>query len=176
MYQYDLHQKVNKLLQTSLIDIAGEDNLFYTRMVANMAAIHALYMELYAHHQNSNAMFDELLQTISGKAAEIWGLNKGSIRQGYLADIVVARKNDHTDSMEAFYATDPKDLLLVIRNGKIQLFDADVCGQVDPFLRKNYGKININGDDKYVAGDLEKLCNQIRQFYPEMKFPFGVPN
>ncbi len=64
MYQYDLHQKVNKLLQASSIDIAGKDNLFYTRMVANMAAIHALYMDLYKHHPNSDVMFDELLQTI----------------------------------------------------------------------------------------------------------------
>ncbi len=64
MYQYDLHQKVNELLQTSLVDIAGEDNLFYTRMVANIAAIHALYTELYTQHAHSDKMFDELLQTI----------------------------------------------------------------------------------------------------------------
>jgi cytosine/adenosine deaminase-related metal-dependent hydrolase len=135
-----------------------------------------IWNHLRAARQTNMLTDDELLQTISGRAAETWRLKNGYIQQGYLADIVVARKKDDADSMDAFYATDPKDLLLVIHNGKIQLFDAAVREQLDPVLQKDFGKINIDGNDKYVAGDLEKLCNQIRQFYPEMKSPFGVSN
>ena len=64
MYQHDLHQKINLLIQRSEIDFADTDNLFYTRFIGNAAAIHALYMDMYAHDPHSNAMFDELLQTI----------------------------------------------------------------------------------------------------------------
>jgi amylosucrase len=64
MYQHDLHQKINLLIQQSEIDLADKDNLFYTRFIADAAAIHALYMDLYTHHSQRDAMFDELLQTI----------------------------------------------------------------------------------------------------------------
>ncbi len=64
MYNYNLHQRLNAELQKSNIDFAAKDNLFYTRFIANAAAIHTLYMSLYAHHPHSETMFDELLQTI----------------------------------------------------------------------------------------------------------------
>jgi cytosine/adenosine deaminase-related metal-dependent hydrolase len=131
-----------------------------------------IWDHLRAARQTNMLTDDELLQTISGRAGETWGLNKGAIQQGYLADIVVVKKNGHTDPMEAFYATDPKDLLLVTHKGQIQLFDAIIYEQVNPGLQKSFCKININGSYKYVAGDLETLCNQIRQFYPEIESVF----
>lgn len=47
MYETKLHQLVNNCLQECEINIGGEDNLFYTRFVANTSAIHFLYNELY---------------------------------------------------------------------------------------------------------------------------------
>src|SRR5262249_47500928 len=64
MYIYNLHQHINSLLQKSKIDFAYKDNLFYTRFMANAAAIHALYKDLYAQHPHCEIMFEELLQTI----------------------------------------------------------------------------------------------------------------
>ncbi len=64
MYNYNLHQRIHSLIQKSDIDFAGKDNLFYTRFIANAAAIHALYMDLYQHHLQCETMYDELLQTI----------------------------------------------------------------------------------------------------------------
>lgn len=63
MYDYTLHQRVNKLLQGQTA-VAGKDNLFYTRFIANTAAIRDLYDELYQQHSNGAAVFDKLLQTI----------------------------------------------------------------------------------------------------------------
>lgn len=64
MFQYDLHQKINALVQQSDIDFSGKDNLFYTRFIANAAAIHALYFDLYEHPLHRDKLLDELLQTI----------------------------------------------------------------------------------------------------------------
>ncbi|MBG9376179.1 alpha-amylase [Panacibacter sp. DH6] len=64
MYNYQLHQQLNKLLQAET-DIAGNDNLFYTRFMANASAIKALYDELYQQHSNGAAVFAKLLQTIT---------------------------------------------------------------------------------------------------------------
>ena len=64
MYNYQLHQQINQYLQKNAVDIAGRDNLFYTRFVANAASLHALYQELYGALPNAAIVFEELLQTI----------------------------------------------------------------------------------------------------------------
>jgi amylosucrase len=63
MYDYKLHEHLNKLLQTKN-DIAGKNNLFYTRFIANASAIKELYDELYEQHSTGDVTFDKLLHTI----------------------------------------------------------------------------------------------------------------
>ena len=64
MYQYDLHQKINKILKKHKLAISGKDNLFYARLMANASAINTLYNGLYASHENAAANFDTLIHTI----------------------------------------------------------------------------------------------------------------
>ncbi len=64
MYKYTLHQLINESLQQHNIDIAGKDNLFYTRFMANASAIHALYTDIYGRHQAYNSAFLQLIETI----------------------------------------------------------------------------------------------------------------
>ena len=65
MYNYQLHQQITESLQQNELDIAGKDNLFYTRFVANTSAISSLYNELYGHHAKSKEIFSSLIETIS---------------------------------------------------------------------------------------------------------------
>ena len=62
MYNSQIHKIVIQCLQHKGIDIAGADNLFFTRLVANTTAIHFLYTELYGQHSKAN--FEELVETI----------------------------------------------------------------------------------------------------------------
>ena len=64
MYNPQLHQLINTSLQKKAIDIAGKDNLFYTRLVANIASIHYLYNELYQNHPQADTMFINLIDSI----------------------------------------------------------------------------------------------------------------
>jgi amylosucrase len=64
VYNFSLHQDINTQLQKSKLDLANEDNLFYTRFMANAAAVHALYMDLYSDQPHCEEMFHELIQTI----------------------------------------------------------------------------------------------------------------
>ena len=64
MYNYALHQQINEAVQHAGIDIGGEDNLFYTRFMANTADIFDLYMQLYEHHPNAEKNFQQLVQLI----------------------------------------------------------------------------------------------------------------
>ena len=65
MYNSQLHKLVNIGLHKKEIDIAGNDNLFFTRFVANTAAIHFLYSELYKNHPEADAIFLLLIDTIA---------------------------------------------------------------------------------------------------------------
>jgi amylosucrase len=64
VYNHTLHQQINQTLQRQQIDIGGKDNLFFTRFIANAAAIHALYTEIYGKHPAGEQAFDTLIQLI----------------------------------------------------------------------------------------------------------------
>jgi amylosucrase len=65
MYNAQIHQLINTCLQKKQIDIAGKDNLFYTRFVANTTAIHYLYNQVYQQHPQSELLFEQLINTIT---------------------------------------------------------------------------------------------------------------
>jgi amylosucrase len=65
VYNFQLHRQINAGLQESGIEIAGKDNLFYTRFVANMAAINELFTELYGEIPGSGNVFNQLIATIA---------------------------------------------------------------------------------------------------------------
>ena len=65
MYNPKIHQLINASLQQKQVDIAGKDNLFFTRFVANTASIYFLYSELYKSHPKSAEMFKRLIETIT---------------------------------------------------------------------------------------------------------------
>ncbi|MGZ3767014.1 MAG: hypothetical protein ACXVA2_20295, partial [Mucilaginibacter sp.] len=64
MYNHQLHQQINGILQKNNIDIAGKDNLFYIRMMTSADAIHRLYNEIYGGHPMANDLFEQLLAGI----------------------------------------------------------------------------------------------------------------
>ena len=65
MYNPKIHQLINASLQQKQVDIAGKDNLFFTRFVANTSSIYFLYSELYKNHLKSADMFKRLIETIT---------------------------------------------------------------------------------------------------------------
>lgn len=67
MYNHQLHQQLQKALKEKEagLDIAGKDNLFYTRFVADLSAIHDLYAELYGHHKKAGQDFEQLIHIVT---------------------------------------------------------------------------------------------------------------
>ena len=119
----------------------------------------------------------ELLSAVTHNAAEIWKMpQKAMLSDGYSADLVIARKKDPSGVMESFYQVNPEDILVIIHDAKIKMLDASLYGQlagkslgIDQFSR-----YTINGNDKYVIGDLPGLIASIHQYYPSMDFPVTV--
>lgn len=65
MYYYQLHQQISLPVLENKIDVAGKDNLFYSRFMANSSEIADLYGSLYGNHPKGQSAFTELLQTIT---------------------------------------------------------------------------------------------------------------
>lgn len=64
MYTFGVHEHTNALLKEHQFDVAGKDNPFYTRLLANTSAIFNLYLQLYEHHPAAESLFDELVKVI----------------------------------------------------------------------------------------------------------------
>ena len=66
MYDYQLHQRIKTVLAKNNIGSEEEQGLsFYTRLIANTAAIKTLYDSLYGQHINATVLFDELIGTLA---------------------------------------------------------------------------------------------------------------
>ncbi len=65
MYNRNLHPKIDALLAQGK---TGAGDLFYARLMANAAAMHALYQELYAGHPHGEKGFEELVRVVAAAA------------------------------------------------------------------------------------------------------------
>ncbi len=110
----------------------------------------------------------ELFHSVTHTAASVWGWDHyGSLKEGSIADIVIARKNGIQNSMDAFYAVNPEDLLLVVHQGKIRLYDSSLDEQLTDAGMQSpmFSRIQIKGSVKSVAGDLPALMQQIQKHH-----------
>src|SRR5580704_4395915 len=64
VYNFLLHQQINQLLAGNEFEIAGKDNRFYARFIANGSAIQSLFNSLYDIHPQKEKVFNQLLETI----------------------------------------------------------------------------------------------------------------
>jgi cytosine/adenosine deaminase-related metal-dependent hydrolase len=106
----------------------------------------------------------ELLNSLTINAAHAWGLPCGEISTSKNADLVIAKGND-------FFSLNPADILLVIQQGQIRLFDECLKLHLKSIDPGHYSRIHINGTCKYIYGDMPGLIENIRHYYPEASFP-----
>lgn len=109
----------------------------------------------------------EIFDMLTRNAAYIWNIKKtGQLITGYTADVVIAKPQSNAGNWNDFYSIDPKDILAVIHQGNIRLFDSTLLDQ----LTKNnipvtgFSKVYIDGNCKYVQGDLPALIKEIRKY------------
>ncbi len=115
---------------------------------------------------------EQLLQMLTIAPAAAWNFtDRGKLEKGGLADLVLARPPNGTKGWDAFYAISPDDILLVLSQGRVVLFD--------PCLKEaltNAGLVNADLQEagpggKYVPGNINDLMRQIRSYHPGIQFP-----
>ncbi len=64
MYRHTLHEHLNDLCTRGGLSIAGPDNGFYARFLANSSDLEDLYLELYSGHPEGRRLFEDLMEMI----------------------------------------------------------------------------------------------------------------
>ncbi len=111
----------------------------------------------------------ELVNMLTVLPADIWGIpNSGIVKPGYAADIAIAKRKSGTKAMDAFFALNPEDILMVMHNGKIRLFDEDLHAQImgQGNSLEGFHKIYLGDAVKYVSGNLPGLLEEITKYKP----------
>lgn len=119
---------------------------------------------------------EELQNAVTVNAAEKWKLSdRGFISEGKTADLVIV-KNSNDGEADTLVPNGTADILMVIQNGNIRMFDESLYTQLTEHLINitHFSKICFNGHYKYVYGDLVKLADETRAYYPEIVLPLNI--
>jgi cytosine/adenosine deaminase-related metal-dependent hydrolase len=119
---------------------------------------------------------EELFQTLTKNPAEKWRRkNIGSISINNNADVVIA-KSYGNKGVDAFYSINPEDILLVLHDGAVRLFDEEIKDQLTDaeIAISKFSKIFINGKGKHIYGDLPELIKLTHSYNPQISFPISI--
>lgn len=118
-----------------------------------------------------------LFESITSKPAELWGLQgTGDIREGFGADLVVARtKPMGNGDWDEWFSIQPADIALVIQNGRVRLCDADCYRQLTDtgWNGEFFSRVRLGSAVKYVEGDLPELMQRVKESLPGATFPIA---
>jgi cytosine/adenosine deaminase-related metal-dependent hydrolase len=115
-----------------------------------------------------------LWEMVTAGPARLWGLDQcGEIGEGRNADLVIAAIPPGTTGWDAVYGVEPRDILLVLHQGNIRLFDESLHDQLHnlEYPMKDFYPIAIDGKIKYIQGDLPGLMQEIQSYHPDASFP-----
>ncbi len=143
---------------------------------SNVSADWNLWNQLRCARDTGLLSDKELFNAVTVNAAKVWKLNNtGTILPGSVADLVVAEKKSG-NFINSFYALEPADILILIKGGKIILFDSRLSNQLNKLEAELHGftKIKINGRIKFVKGRLDELSERIKPHSFQVQFPFEM--
>ncbi|HEX4372971.1 MAG TPA: amidohydrolase family protein [Puia sp.] len=160
------------LNETAKVDMLKNELPIVFGTDSTLTADWNLWDHLRAARKRSSISDGELFNMLTTTPAQVWDLkDHGAIKKDHVADIVIAEnKNDN------FFETDPENILLILKNGEIKLFDEKLLSQLEigNFDKKKFSKISIKNSRKYVHGDLPGLITEVKKYYPEAEFPIIV--
>lgn len=117
----------------------------------------------------------ELLQAVTRTPALVWDLpGRGILEAGARADLVIAQPPAGTGT-NTFFAVNPGNLSLVMHRGAIGLLSEQLyyC-----LLRKgwsaqlkNFYLVYLEGQPKYVRGNLPQLIKEVKRYLPQHYLP-----
>lgn len=117
---------------------------------------------------------DELFDMVTTTPAKVWNMpGYGEIGVNKVADIVITKRKFNAAGEHDFFALTPADILLVIQQGQIRLFDEALLKQLKQtgFNIAMFSPVTVMNSIKYVEGNLPGLMKEISKYHPTVKFP-----
>jgi cytosine/adenosine deaminase-related metal-dependent hydrolase len=114
-----------------------------------------------------------LFRCVTEASVQVWQWPaKGRVREGFQADVVVARRKAARD-YDSWFAIDPQDIVLIIQDGKPRLCDEACYRQLERqgFDCKPFSKFMVADSRKYVWGDLPGLIAEVKNYAPGVEVP-----
>jgi cytosine/adenosine deaminase-related metal-dependent hydrolase len=115
---------------------------------------------------------ETLFRAVTRTPARVWKLyDRGELREGFQADIVVANCPKSGKGYAPFFEVGPQEIVLVMSRGRIVLCDearyqqASVAGLAADLIR-----VDLEYGRRYVARNLSALIGEIRRYAPEIRF------
>jgi imidazolonepropionase-like amidohydrolase/SAM-dependent methyltransferase len=138
---------------------------------STLTASWSIWDHLRRARQSGALTDDELIASVTTKAARLWNLpNRGRIAPGAVADIVIARKR-RDDQRDAFFEIKPEDILLVVSRGTVVLLDPSLGAL--PGIKARLFPVDVNGVEKLAAEDYSRLAKRLRSFLPSLPVPIN---
>jgi cytosine/adenosine deaminase-related metal-dependent hydrolase len=119
-------------------------------------------------------MADEVLfRAVSRTPARVWNLpDRGELREGFRADLVVANARQERDGYAGFVDLNPEDIALMIHKGRIVVCDEIRYRQArEAGLSDELSRFSLGDTVKYVFGDPAGLVAEIRRHAPNLNIP-----
>ncbi len=103
----------------------------------------------------------ELINSMTSMPGELLNVNDiGKIKNGYRADIVVVKKKSE-NNYDTFFNINPEDILLIIRSGKIILFDESLEQE---FAYLNYCRFKIRSAVKFAEKEIVSVIKKLEAY------------
>ena len=94
---------------------------------------------------------------------------KGKIASGKIADIVIAKKKS-ANLYDTFYNLQAKDILMIIKSGKVVYFDDRIYALIKQYVQINaFDKLSVEGTIKHIHFPLRELEKKIAVHYPKFE-------
>jgi len=114
-----------------------------------------------------------ILDLATSSAARLLKVNKGEIRRGAFADLLVF-ETEQSDPFEDSLCLSAKRVKCLWKNGSPIFGDFDL-GSPALLRTKTFTTVNIQGSRKFVTGDFPGLINKIRTYSPIVDLPQICP-
>jgi cytosine/adenosine deaminase-related metal-dependent hydrolase len=160
--------------QTARIDSLKTRILFGTD--STLTSGWNLWEHLRHAREKTGVTVMDLYRMLTYTAGQVWHLPGYASEESFPADLVVARPGIDGSGEEQFISLDPSDILLVIRQGEVRLFDESLLSALEKSGLKSKGFFPCLVADrvKMVQGNLPLLVQEIKKYLPEWMLPTGL--
>lgn len=135
---------------------------------------------IWEHLRKARELFllndEDLFASVTKTASEVWGLkNCGKLCKGKIADIVIVKKKS-CNLFDSFYQTEPEDILVILKNGRLVLFDESVK-RTSSFITdelEKFNELSLNGKIKFINFDVARILKEVEKFVDRTFFGFKM--